>query len=279
MSKIYIDDFFENLYDTEHTYIQKLDAVDTFLVGVSGALVGVGGYYLKCLWSIRYGGLTVVIAVFVVFFLLALCVAILFVVRSVWPRDKGYISSPAEWDSYIRGLEQYYSYYHSGEKLDIKVAEDLSEARRKQYIKAGEMNRTRIVSKHANQARAKQFLIACVVFMAINAFPLTIATEKPDVRESQATANPVATAENANRNFPTAEATTTEDSGRSRRRYQTQEVKGVAMSEENKGNESPGTPQAPSAPAKPPAPDVTKVQAEAPRTGNGKSSAGGTKKE
>lgn len=172
MPNEYIDDFFECVYNAEIEQKQQLDSGDGFIVGILGALIGVGAYFLQLLAKAEFEVATLFLAFFAVPYFLALGGGIWCMVLSIWPRYKEYISSPQQWADYVAGEVAHFGYFHGEPKLSDRVALELRKLRRQQYIQAGEVNRQLIYKKHAYQTWAKRGLIAAVVCMLFSGIPI-----------------------------------------------------------------------------------------------------------
>lgn len=169
----YIDQFFERIYNAEIEQKHRLDSADTFLVGIIGALIGVGAYLLQTIAKCNFGCAFCFLVLFGIPFFVSLTVALGFVIASIWPRFKDYIASPQQWADYAAEFERYFAYYKIQEpELSERVALEVSKLCRQQYISAAETNRKLIVTKHAYQTKAKRFIVVAVVCMFLSAFPL-----------------------------------------------------------------------------------------------------------
>lgn len=171
MNNKYTNDFFREIYNSELDQKHKLDSADSLLVAVLLALSGVGIYYLKALPACGFGFVGCVFLLGSVLFLAAFGFAVGFVIASFWPRDKAYISSPADWETYVKGMEDYYSHFHDEEEAGNRAAHELANLLREQYVKAGEINRTLNIRKMGYQTRARRAIAAAVLLILLNAVP------------------------------------------------------------------------------------------------------------
>lgn len=187
-----ICDFFEGVYNHELEQKQNLDSIDGLLIGIVGALIGVGAYYLNLLSASSWCVSCVVFWILTVVFFAVLVGGLTCCIASIWPHEKAYIASPKEWGDYVDGLTKYHARYHKGTDIAARVGTDLAGLRRQQYINAGEINRKAIIRKHGYQVKAKRFIAAAVVLMLLNAAPGSMmhvakdsATTKAGVRNEQ----------------------------------------------------------------------------------------------
>lgn len=169
MGSSYIDDFFRDVYNSELEHEHKLGSTDGLLVVVLLALASVVFYYFKVWPSFAYGVADCIFNVCTALLLITFVVAIWFVCRSLWPREKEYIGTPKEWGEFVVGLRDYYTHYHNEQEAGSRVADDLAQALRRNYIQAAEVNRNFNVKKLAFRYRAKLFMIGAVALVLINA--------------------------------------------------------------------------------------------------------------
>jgi len=187
----YTNDFFRDMYNSEIDHKYKLDSADNLLVGILLALSGVGIYYLKVLPCCNLGAAEYIFLVFCGLFVAAFACAVIFVIASFWPRDKEYIASPNEWGQYVDGLKAYYTYYHTEEESERRVARDLAKLLRQKYLEAGEVNRNLNIRIMAYQTWAKYSITAAVVLLLLNAIPTYfIQCAKTETQKTEVTAFP-----------------------------------------------------------------------------------------
>lgn len=179
-----VDEFLERQYERELLQKQQLDSADTFLVGIIGALLGVGGYYVKTLAGADFGVAPGFLFLFVFGFVAFLFRAVYMVSESIWPKEKAYISSPKVWADYVKGLEAHYGHNMNAADVESKVDLDLSIALRTQYGNAGKINRTLITAKHGYQTKAKRALVAAVWLMLFSALPLFFVENNKNAKSS-----------------------------------------------------------------------------------------------
>lgn len=172
MPNDYIDDFFECVYNAEIQQKQHLDSADSFLVGILAGLIGFGAYLVQLLAKADSGGAACCLWVIAVPYLASLIGALSFVIWSIIPRFKEYISSPRQWADYVQGYDAYYAYFHQEPTRSDRVAVELRDLRRQQYIQAGENNRQLIYTKHKAQTRAKWCFAIAAIFMLLSAGPI-----------------------------------------------------------------------------------------------------------
>ncbi len=166
-----ICEFFEGVYNHELEQKQNLDSVDGLLIGIVGALIGVGAFYLSLITASSWCISCVFFWLLIVAFFAALVGGLFCCIASIWPQQKAYIATPKEWSDYVDGLTKYHAAYHKGADIDSRVCIDLAALRRQQYVKAGEINRKLIIRKHGYQVKAKRFIAAAVVTILLNAIP------------------------------------------------------------------------------------------------------------
>jgi hypothetical protein len=102
MDAKYTDDFFRAVYNDELDHKSKQDSADSLLFGVLVVLCGVGTYYARILpvKDVDVAGYWF-IALSIVFGI-AVVIAIIAAIGSIWPRDRGFISSPDTWATNAR---------------------------------------------------------------------------------------------------------------------------------------------------------------------------------
>jgi hypothetical protein len=174
MAKDYIEDFFETVYNHELEQKQNLDSADGLLIGVMGALIGVGAYFLNLMSASSWCFSCILFWVLMVGFFSALTGGLFCCIRSSWPQEKAYIASPKTWGDYVAGLFDFHGNYHKGNTADDRVSVDLAVSRRQQYIEAGEINRNLVLRKLGWQVRAKIFMAIAVVIMFVAAIPASV---------------------------------------------------------------------------------------------------------
>jgi hypothetical protein len=181
-----IADFFEGCYNHELEQKQNLDSVDGLLIGIVGALIGVGAYYLSLIPASSWCVSCVFFWVLIIGFFAALVGGLICCIASIWPQEKAYIASPKEWGDYVDGLTTYHATYQKGADIDDRVCIDLAALRRRQYVNAGEINRKLIIRKHGYHVRAKRFIAAAVVLMLLNAVPGSMMQIAKDAADTKA---------------------------------------------------------------------------------------------
>lgn len=177
MANQQIEGFFERLYDHELNHKRHLDSADSLIIGIVGALLGVGAYYLslipQCTWCVT----CFVYWVLIVGFFLSLagglfcCASSIGAVRSQY---MSYIASPQSWSEYVDGLTKYHAVNQKGDEIENRVLVDLAPIQRKHYIDAGENIRKLVILKHFYQVWAKRCIFASVVLMMASALPVTL---------------------------------------------------------------------------------------------------------